>query len=91
MRTAIFLFFLFVTIAAGILLQIFLSQEESKWLGLILPFITFIFSILIVFQTVTTDSMSWWNVFALITSITLTIVLLAIYFSCREKIRPKST
>jgi hypothetical protein len=31
--------------ALGIALQIFLSRRESKWLGLILPFISFCFSL----------------------------------------------
>lgn len=38
-----------ILILAGIIiLQIFLSKKDNKWLGLILPIFTFIFSLLIV-------------------------------------------
>ena len=41
--------FLLVLLCAGVVvLQIFLSQKESKWLGLILPAITLLFSMLAV-------------------------------------------
>ena len=74
----------------GILLQIFLSKRESWWPGLILPLLTFLYSLLAVFSVVITDSMGGWEIFttiaaAFITANIPTIVLLAIYFACREK------
>ena len=77
-------------LAGGILLQVFLSKKESKWLGLILPFITFAYSLLTLSQLAKTDGMTWWNVLGLIASTFFlsnipTVILLAIYFGCREK------
>ena len=74
----------------GILLQIFLSRRESWWPGLLLPLLTFLYSLLAVFSVVITDSMGGWEIFttiaaAFITANIPTIVLLAIYFACREK------
>ena len=44
MRIIIFL----VILAAIVLLQIYLSKRENKWLGLILPIIVFLFALLVV-------------------------------------------
>jgi len=82
---------LLVFIGGGIWLQIFLSKKESKWFGLILPFITFAYSLLMVFSIAVTDGM---DIFGLIASTLFvanipTIILLAIYFGCREKIKRK--
>lgn len=86
------LFLVLAIITGGIWLQIFLSKKENKWFGLILPFITFAYSLLMVFSIVRTDSMTGWDVFGLIastffTSNIPTIILLAIYFGCRESIK----
>ncbi|WP_258876390.1 hypothetical protein [Clostridium sp. CM028] len=75
-----------------IILQIFLSKRQNKWLGLILPIINVIFSIravlginfdggesisTIVMETIMTFLV--WNI--------LTGVLSDIYFTCREKFK----
>lgn len=44
---------LFFTAFAVIMLQISLSKQESKWLGLILPFITFCFSLIALLGLIT--------------------------------------
>jgi len=44
----IFLIFLFAILAGTVVLQIYLSKKNSKWSGLILPIITFAFSLLAV-------------------------------------------
>ncbi|MBR7082211.1 MAG: hypothetical protein IKI49_05885 [Oscillospiraceae bacterium] len=93
-KTIVVTFVLFAIFAGGILLQIFLSRKESKWFGLILPFITFAYSLLVLSQIVKTDIMTWWNTVGLIASTFFisnipTIILLAIYFGCREKIKRK--
>jgi len=85
---------LLVFIGGGIWLQIFLSKKESKWFGLILPFITFAYSLLMVFSIAMYDGMTGWDIFGLIASTFFisnipTIILLAIYFGCREKIKRK--
>jgi 4-hydroxybenzoate polyprenyltransferase len=40
--------FVFVVVAGGIVLQIFLSKKEGKWPGLILPLVSFLISLLAV-------------------------------------------
>jgi Ca2+/Na+ antiporter len=77
----------------AIWLQVFLAKKESKWLGLILPFIAFAGSLLMVFS-IMVNGMTTWQIFGLIASTFLmanipTIILLAIYWGCREKIREK--
>ena len=81
-------------LAGGIFLQIFLSKKESKWFGLILPIITFAYSLLTIFGLAMTDDMSWWTILGLIAHTLLianipTVILLVIYFGCREKIKRK--
>jgi len=85
---------LIVLIAAvGVILQLFLSKKSSKWLGLILPIITFAFSLLYVLNIVGTDSL-WHNMILTVSTLLLfnisTIILLAIYFGCREKLKRKA-
>lgn len=88
MRTLIGLLF----IAGTILLQIFLSKRESKWLGLVLPMIAFLFSILYPLNMVAPSEgviagfavqmiLIW-----LLGNIPI-IVFLIIYFGCRGKQR----
>ena len=89
MRTIIVSFITLSILTGGILLQIFLSKRESKWLGFILPSITYFFSVLTVFSLTLTNSMTWWDIFVLISLTFLlanipTLILLAIYFACRK-------
>ncbi|MCH1981409.1 hypothetical protein MCG98_02300 [Ruminococcus sp. OA3] len=78
----------------GIILQFFLSKKENRVLGLILPCITFMYSLLCVLNVVIMDAMSSWEVFGVIvgrlvlTNIS-TVILLAIYLVCREKLKRK--
>jgi ABC-type dipeptide/oligopeptide/nickel transport system permease component len=44
--------FLIVVVAGSIILQIFLSKNENKWPGLILPIIFFLLSLVAVFSVV---------------------------------------
>lgn len=76
----------------GILLQIFLSRRESKWPGLVLPGITFLYSLVMVLSVAVYDGRIPWGT---ILSVGVlgnlpTLVLLAIYWACREKLRKKS-
>lgn len=85
---------LIVLIAAvGVILQLFLSKKSSKWLGLILPIITFAFSLLSLLNIVGTDNL-WQNIILNVSTLLLsnipTIILLAIYFACREKLKRKA-
>lgn len=70
-----------------ILLQIFLSKRESKWPGLILPAITFLFSILMVLNVSAMENTR--AVVMAILSVLIggnipTLILLAIYAACRS-------
>lgn len=93
-RTISFSFVVLAIMAGGIFLQIYLSQKENKWFGVILPGISFAYSLLMVFGLVPTDDMTWWSIIGLIASTLFienipTIILLAIYFGCREKLKQK--
>jgi len=90
----VLLIFALVFCVGATMLQIFLSKKESKILGLILPFITFLYSLLSVLNVAVTDAMTAWDVFSLIAASFIltnipTIVLLAIYFACKEKMKRK--
>jgi len=81
-------------VAAGVIwLQLRLSKKPNKWSGLILPTITFIYSLICVFNIVGTDNL-WHNVILTVSTLLLfnisTIILLAIYFAYREHFRRKA-
>jgi len=88
----ILLIFMLVFLVGGIFLQIFLSKRQSKWLGLILPGITLVYSLLMVLGIAGFHGMTDGDVFILISSTFLisnipTIVLLGVYLGCREKMK----
>ena len=88
MRALIVLLF----IAGIILLQIFLSKRESKWPGLVLPIIAFLFGLLYPLNMVApSEGVTAGFIFQMILIWLLgnipTIVLGAIYFGCRGKQR----
>jgi len=81
-------------IAGVVLLQFFLSQRENKWLGLIQPCICMVYSWLLIIFSVVVGITIKPVIFHFISTILVmmnipTIVLLAIYFGCREKIKRK--
>lgn len=88
-----FAFTLFLILLAGvILLQIFLSKRESRWPGLVLPILCFLYGLLYPLNMVApSDGISAGFVLQMIFVWLLgnipTIVLLVIYFVCREKFR----
>lgn len=88
MRTLIVLLF----IAGVIVLQVFLSKRESKWPGLVLPLIAFLFGLLYPLNMVApSEGVTVVFIFQMILVWLLgnipTIVLMAIYWSCRGKQR----
>ena len=92
-KTTIVLFvFLFAIVAGGILLQIFLSRREGKWPGLVLPVLSFLYSLVMAFSAVAYNgAIPWGPILAsLILGNIPTVILLAIYFACREKHRKRS-
>ena len=84
---------LLVLLVGTILLQIFLSKRESKWPGLVLPAITFLFSVLMVLNVTAMNDIR--AVIASILSALIagnipTLILLAIYFACRGGSKKKN-
>lgn len=75
-----------------IILQVFLSNQNNKWYGLLLPAVCFITSIIMVFNmAVFKDQTMFQIIFQVSLTFILsnipTVVLLAIYYACREKFR----
>lgn len=94
-KVTIMLFVVLALLVGGIFLQILLSKKKSKWFGLILPTTTFLYSLLMIFNIAVFDGMTGSEIFMLIASTFIisnipTIVLLGIYFGCREKIKIRS-
>lgn len=77
-------------VVGGVLLQIFLSKRESRWPGLVLPLLTFLSSLLLPLNVMDTGSVSR-NILAVAVTLLAgnipTLVLLAIYWAAREKLR----
>lgn len=86
---------IFLGILVGIvLLQIFLSSKENKKLGLILPGINFIFSILaaliIILNSMKPDSTMIIGALIVFCAYNVpTVILMAIYYACRSKYKKK--
>ncbi|MDO5725868.1 MAG: hypothetical protein Q4P29_06190 [Tissierellia bacterium] len=85
----------FAILSLIIYLQINLSKKENKWLGLILPMMSFFLSLIEVFNIVITEDMKTLQIFSTIIGTFLinnisTLILLAIYWTQREKIRIKN-
>ena len=92
-KTTIVLFvFLFAIVAGGILLQIFLTRREGKWPGLVLPVLSFLYSLVMALSAVAYNGgIPWGPILAsLILGNIPTVLLLVIYFACREKLRKRS-
>ena len=73
-------------------LQVFLSRRENQWLGLLLPMLTFLYSLVMVCSVTAYEGGIPWG--AILASLILgnipTALLLVIYFACREKLRKRS-
>ena len=87
-RTLFALAMLLLFLAGVVLLQIFLSRRESRWPGLVLPLISFLYALVLVLNAAYFVSMAH----AVLTTVLVfvignipTAVLLAIYAACREK------
>ena len=91
--TTVLFVILIVFGVGGIVLQIFLSKRESKWPGLVLPIITFLYSVVMVLNVFEMESMG--ETIAAVLSVVIlgnipTLILLAIYFACRGKQKARS-
>ena len=82
-----------IIVVGSCFLQWMLSQQKSRWYGLILPALTFAYSLLIILCFTIIPPLGSYDFFELFVSILLTFmlynlpttILLAIYFSCRKK------
>ena len=90
--TSMFMLFLLIFVAGGIFLQIFLSRREGKWPGLVLPVLSFLYSLVMAFSAVAYNgTIPWGPILAcLILGNIPTAFFLVIYFACREKFRKRS-
>ncbi len=80
-------------IAGMILLQIYLSKKDSKWLGLVLPALSFLLSFLYPMNMISTGELwpdIWSFVIALLLGNILTVILLVIYAAIRDGRRKKA-
>ena len=93
MNVLLVLVFYLAMMGGAIWLQIFLSKKANRWLGLILPIITFVFSLIFTMNIRDTGN-AWQNTISIASTLLLTniptAILLAIYFACREKLKRKS-
>ena len=90
--TSMFMLFLLIFVAGGIFLQIFLSRREGKWPGLVLPVLSFLYSLVMALSAVAYNgTIPWGPILAsLILGNIPTALLLVIYFACREKFRKRN-
>ena len=81
------LVFLLILLVGGILLEIFLARRKAKWPGLVLPGLTFLYTLVMGLNITSVGHGAHWG--ALLGTLVLgnipTVILLAIYFACREK------
>lgn len=92
MRIPVNLIITLALLAGIILLQIYLSKSESKWPGLVLPIISFLFGLLCpLSMCVPSEGINIGFVLEMVSIWLLanvpTLVFLAIYFGCRNKQR----
>lgn len=91
-RILVTLLIILALLVGVILLQIYLSRRESRWPGLVLPLISFLFSLLYPFNMVRPpEGVNAGFIFQMILIWFLgnipTIILMAVYFACRGKQR----
>jgi len=88
-RVTVVMIFLLILMVGTIFLQIFLSRQESRWPGLILPGISFSFSLVMVLSIAALNQ-GIGQIVATVLGILLlgnlpTLILLAIYAACRPR------
>ena len=91
-KVTIVLVFVLALLVGGVFLQIYLSKRESKWPGLLLPLLSFLYSLLMACSAVAYNGgIPWGPILAsLILGNIPTVILLAIYAACRERFRKRS-
>ncbi|WP_440895514.1 hypothetical protein ACS127_13255 [Amphibacillus sp. Q70] len=73
-------------------LQFYLSKQDNKWLGLILPIISLVFSIIIILNIIASNMTEFLTtaIPTFLMSNFPTLILLAIYFSMRKKLKSRN-
>lgn len=94
MRIILWEIIMIALLVGVILLQMFLSKREGKWPGLVLPILAFLYGLLYLLNfAVLAETSVVQMILQLLLLFLLgnipTIILLAIYFACREKQRRK--
>lgn len=78
-----------VSLAVPILLQVFLSTRQNKWLGLILPAVSLIFALFLIFNMVYIVSADgWMRTCAML--LVPTAIQLLVYGLCRRHVAKKA-
>ena len=93
--TIVFLVLFAAIVVGTILLQIFLSKRESRWPGLTMPIISFLFSLIYPLNMAVPSAgaatgFAFQMILVWLLANIPTFILLAIYFACREKKRKSS-
>ena len=86
----VFLFIILITfLLAIVMLQIYLSQMENKWAGLILPTISAFSSGLLLIRMAVSNDVSFSYTAIVLFLIVPPVILLSIYLVCRKKFKSK--
>ena len=78
---------LLVFVVGGIFLEIFLARQQARWPGVVLPGVTFLYALAMALNvTVVAGKFPWGPLLGtLVLGNIPTVILLAIYFACRDK------
>lgn len=96
MKNVLFMFVLFLFVVALVVwLQICLSKMKNTWFGLILPILSFMYSLfmvsnIVIFETMGKDQILMNVLSTFLVSNIPTIVLLTLYFGIRERMKIRS-
>lgn len=76
-----------VFVVGGIFLEVFLARRKAKWPGLVLPGLTFLYTLVMAMNITSVGHGAHWGPLlgTLVLGNVPTVVLLAVYFACREK------
>ena len=80
---------LLLSMVVPILLQVFLSTRQNKWLGLILPFISLLCALVLILNMAYIVSYRMYAVMVIL-SFLLLVVFLLIYWLCRRHLKRKT-
>lgn len=92
--TIIMILLILIFIIGSIILQLYLSKKENKYLGLILPLFTIVLSILNAIGNIDASKTLTINIISSLSTLIIanvpTVALVAIYLNCSKKIKIKS-